>query len=149
MGRRPKIGAALKDLMIVRGHHTWSLEELRSELAATGLRADFSSVFRAMARLEMEGQVRRVEFDDGRTHYEMTTGHHDHLRCSVCGEVAAVPCGPIAAAIAQMENLTGFAISDHRLVLTGTCLRCQQEHRAEPTRVRAPAVASRLVGVQP
>ncbi len=132
--------------MRARGHHTWSLEELHFELGTAGVKSDFSSVFRAMAKLEMEGQVRRVELDDGRTHFEMTSEHHDHLRCSRCGEVAAVPCGPVAAAIEQMEALTGFAISDHRLVLTGTCLRCQQTDAPEPARSSAPAVTGRLAG---
>ncbi|MHB1499988.1 MAG: Fur family transcriptional regulator [Candidatus Dormibacteria bacterium] len=126
MGRRAKIGAALKSLMNARGHHTWSLEELHAELGSAGVRADFSSVFRAMAKLEADGHVRRVELDDARTHFEVTTEHHDHLRCANCGEVAAVPCGPVALAIEQMEILTGFDIADHRLVLTGTCLKCQQ-----------------------
>jgi Fur family ferric uptake transcriptional regulator len=146
MGRRPKIGVALEDLMTARGHHTWSLEELHAELGSAGIKSDFSSVFRAMAKLELEGQVHRVELDDGRTHFEMTSEHHDHLRCSHCGEVAAVPCGPVAAAIQQMEALTGFVIKDHRLVLTGTCVRCQQVADPEPGGSRGQAVPGGLAG---
>ena len=146
MGRKPKIGTALETLMAARGHHTWSLEELHGELGSAGIKSDFSSVFRAMARLELEGQVRRVELDDGRTHFEMTSEHHDHLRCSHCGEVAAVPCGPVATAIEQMEALTGFAITDHRLVLTGTCLRCQQAGGPESAGPPVRALSGGLAG---
>ncbi len=146
MGRRPKIPGALQLLMTARGHHTWSLEELHEELDGSGLKANFSSVFRSMARLEADGLVRRVELDDGRTHFELSTEHHDHLRCGTCGEVTAVPCGPVAQAIAQMEEVTGFSISDHRLVLTGTCVRCQRQPPATRNRSRLPALRGRLVG---
>ena len=146
MGRRPKIAGALQALMLARGHHPWSLEELHAELDGGGLKANFSSVFRSMAKLESQGVVRRVELDDGRTHFELTSEHHDHLRCGSCGEVTAVPCGPVAEAIAQMEAVTGFSISDHRLVLTGTCVRCQRQSRPTRELRRSPGASGRLVG---
>lgn len=124
MGRKPKIAAAMRELMQARGHHAWTLEELREQLALRGTRADFSTVFRAATRMEAEGLVRRVDLDDGRTHFEVRDEHHDHLRCSICGEVTPVPCGALSAAMADMEAATGFRISSHRLVLTGVCGRC-------------------------
>lgn len=130
MGRTPKIAAAMRDLMISRGHHAWTLEELRAQLAMRGTGADFSSVFRAATRMEADGVVRRVDLDDGRTHFEIRDEHHDHLRCTVCGEVTPVPCGTLSAAMADMEAATGFRISSHRLVFTGVCGRCRAPEAA-------------------
>ncbi len=111
--------------MAARGRHTWTLEELRQALAAKGIRADFSSVFRAAARLETEGALRRVELDDGRTHVEIQDEHHDHFRCELCGEVLAVPCEASGAAMRALEDATGLEIHDHHLVLTGICQGCR------------------------
>ena len=111
--------------MAARGLHTWTLEELRQALAAKGIRADFSSVFRATARLETEGALRRVELDDGRTHVEIQDEHHDHFRCELCGEVLAVPCEASGAAMRALEDATGLKIHDHHLVLTGICQACR------------------------
>ncbi len=138
MGRKPKIAGALRELMVARGHHAWTLEELRQALAVRGLQANFSSVFRATAKLETDGVVRRVELDDGRTHLEMRDEHHDHLRCRICGEVTPVPCGSLSAALAGLESTTGFLITDHRLVLSGTCPSCQ-ERAALPATPASPA----------
>ena len=125
MGRRPKIAGAVQELMAARGRHAWTLEELRQALAAKGIRADFSSVFRATARLETEGALRRVELDDGRTHVEIRDEHHDHFRCELCGEVLAVPCEASGAAMRALEDATGLEIHDHHLVLTGVCRGCR------------------------
>lgn len=113
--------------MRAESHHAWTLEELRSGLSLAGVTADFSTVFRAVAKLEAEGAVGRLELDDGRTHFELRGDHHDHLRCLVCGDVAAVPCGLLDSSLVAIARATGFKVSDHHLVLTGTCARCERK----------------------
>lgn len=124
MGRRPRVPGELLALMKAEAHHTWTLDELHSGLGMAGVKADFSTVFRAVAKLEGEGAVGRLELDDGRTHFELRSDHHDHLRCLACGEVTAVPCGLLDSSLAAIAQATGFTVSDHHLVLTGTCARC-------------------------
>lgn len=125
MGRRPRVPGELLALMKAEGHHAWTLDELHSSLGVAGVKADFSTVFRAVAKLEGEGAVGRLELDDGRTHFELRSDHHDHLRCLACGEVAPVPCGLLDSSLAAIAMATGFTVSDHHLVLTGTCARCE------------------------
>jgi len=132
MGRRPRIPAALVELLGQEGPHAWSLEELHAGLLGHGVQADFSSVFRAAAKLEAEGVLRRVDLGDGRSRFEATgmpdggheARHHDHIRCDCCGLVTAVPCGLVHSAVRAIERSTGFAVSGHSLVLTGTCPSC-------------------------
>ena len=125
--------------MAARGRHAWTLEELHQALAMKGVRADFSSVFRATTRLEMEGALRRVELDDGRTHLEIRDEHHDHFRCERCGEVVAVPCEASSAALRALEEATGLQIRDHHLVLTGICRRCREPAAGRMTPAAAVA----------
>lgn len=128
MGRRPRIPGDLASFMRQDDRHAWTLEELQLALAARGTPADFSSVFRAMGKLESGGVVRKLELDDGRVRFELDAGHHDHLRCQSCGEVSPVPCGVVDSTLVEVESATGFAVSGHWLVLTGTCPRCRH-HR--------------------
>ena len=118
--------------MTAEAHHAWTLDELHSGLIVAGVKADFSTVFRAVAKLEAEGALGRLELDDGRTHFELRSGHHDHLRCLVCGEVEGVPCGLLDSSLAAIAAATGFEVSDHHLVLTGTCSRCGRNTQAGP-----------------
>lgn len=141
VGRRPRIPASLATLMERADRHAWTLEELRSALAEGGAEADFSSVFRAMGRLEADGVVRRVELDDGRARFELDADHHGHLRCEGCGEVSPVPCRAVDATLTELEAATGFAITGHRLVLDGVCPGCRRARAA----VRPAPAASGVI----
>ncbi len=136
MGRRPRVPAIVAEVMRDQEHHAWTLEELEAALDARGTPADFSTVFRAMGRLEAEGVVCKVELADGRARYELGTGHHDHLHCESCGRLTPLPCRVVDAAVAEVEAATGFAVSGHRLVVTGTCRPCQS---SGTTSARHPA----------
>ncbi|PZS16976.1 MAG: hypothetical protein DLM54_10455 [Acidimicrobiales bacterium] len=128
MGRRPRIPGELATFMRQDHRHAWTLEDLQAALSERGTPADFSSVFRAMAKLESDGVVRKLELDDGRARFELQAEHHDHLLCNGCGQVSPVPCGVVASALAEAERATGFVVSGHWLVLTGTCPQCRHAH---------------------
>jgi Fur family ferric uptake transcriptional regulator len=93
-------------------------------LQKRGLKADFSSVFRAVGRLETDGAVERVELDDGKARYELAGDHHEHIRCESCGSVNAVPCGLVGDVLPEVQRRTGYEIRSHRLVLSGRCPDC-------------------------
>ena len=52
---------AVREVIADSSRHDWSIDDLTAELEARGVAADFSSVFRALAFLEGEGAVSRVE----------------------------------------------------------------------------------------
>jgi len=86
--------------------------------------ADFSSVFRALRRLEDEGTVLRIDLGDGKARFEPTGEHHEHVRCERCGAVAAVP-GCLVESSTAVERRTGFTITGHRLLFAGICPECR------------------------
>lgn len=118
--------------MVEADQHAWTLEELQAGLAGRAVTADFSSVFRAVTRLEETGVVRRVELDEGRTRFELAGAHHDHLRCDRCGDLRPAPCGVLEASLADLQAVTGFAITGHRLTVNGLCPSCQRTGTGEP-----------------
>lgn len=68
------------------------------------------------------GRAERFEVGDGRARFERAGNHHEHIVCSECGVVAAVPGCLVDEA--TVERRTGFAVSGHRLTLTGLCETC-------------------------
>lgn len=72
--------------------------------------ADHSSVLRAVTGLAPADETVRVSTDDGWGHYGVAAGRHEHLACSIV-EFLAEP----------VRHSSGFAVSSHQLVLTGTC----------------------------
>lgn len=104
--------------------HAWTLEDLQADLADEAVRADFSSIFRGAEKLAAAGAIRKVVLDDGRARFELVHAHHDHLHCTRCGELVAVPCLIGSGNFAALERTAGIAIFDHHLVLSGICRDC-------------------------
>jgi Fe2+ or Zn2+ uptake regulation protein len=119
---RNAVRAALSD----SSRHDWSIDDVLAELRARDVRADFSSVYRALEFLESEGAVSRVELGDGKARFEATHGHHEHVRCDSCGAVAAVPGCLLESARPRVERLTGFSITGHNLLFSGLCAGCRE-----------------------
>lgn len=104
--------------------HCWDLDELKDGLACRGLEPDPSSVFRAVSRLEEAGRVVRVPIDDRRGHYEVAGDHHEHLVCEACGAVEPIDCSVVASLGEKVRATSGFVVTGHQVVLSGTCARC-------------------------
>ena len=124
MGRRGVIAEQVLDLMRAGGRHCWSLDDLKDALVRRGLEPDPSSVFRAVVRLEDAGQVVRVPIDDRRGHYEVAGEHHEHLICEACGGIEPIDCSVVASLVEKVRATSGFAVTGHQVVLSGTCERC-------------------------
>ena len=127
MARPSHVRDAVRDALADSPRHDWSIDDVLAELKARRVRADFSSVFRALSFLEREGAVSRVELGDGRARFEPTHGHHEHVRCESCGAVAAVPGCLLEGARPEVERQTGFSVTGHNLLFTGLCGRCARE----------------------
>ena len=122
---RPRhIEPAITELLTGSDRHDWSIDELTAALAERGLRADFSSVYRAVNRMVDEGSASEVELGDGKSRFEAAGAHHEHVRCERCGKVSAFQGCLIDGLIPKVERNTGFSITDHRLLLSGSCPSC-------------------------
>jgi Fur family transcriptional regulator, stress-responsive regulator len=137
MARTSRVPAALLHLMARDGRHAWTLENLRAGLARNGTRTDFSSVFRAAARLVTDGVLRKIVLNDGRARFERVDDHHDHLHCTRCDGLIPVPCAIPRAAFAALEACTGGTILEHHVVFTGVCRTCRSDHAPRRRRRRA------------
>ncbi|HLI45329.1 MAG TPA: transcriptional repressor [Acidimicrobiales bacterium] len=124
MGRRGVISAQVIELLRDSDQHCWTIEDLQEAMAQRGLSPDLSSVFRAVTRLESEGQLAKVPIDTRRGHYELAGDHHEHLVCESCGRIEAVACSAVASLVDEILVTSGFTVQDHWMVLSGTCAAC-------------------------
>ena len=129
MVRRSLIAEQVLEIMSRPVRHCWTLDELQDDLARQGLAPDPSSVFRAVCGLERSGTVVRVPLGDGRGHYEVASEHHDHLLCSTCGRMEPLACSIVADLTSRVRVWSGFLVSGHQLVLSGTCGSCADDAR--------------------
>ena len=124
IARPSHIRPALADVLAEQDRHDWTIENLRKALAGRGVRADFSSVFRALEQLERDGEVLRIDLGDGKARFEAVGEHHEHVRCERCGAVEAVQGCVVEDAV--VERRTGFAVTGHRVLFAGVCPRCRE-----------------------
>jgi Fe2+ or Zn2+ uptake regulation protein len=124
MPRPSPVTDEVRRLFETQERHAWSLEDLHQEVRTTLGSADYSSVFRAVNLLEKQGVVDRIDLGDGHARLEVREGHHEHIRCESCGRVEEVPGCVLDDASAQVQSLTGFRVTNHRVVFGGLCQTC-------------------------
>jgi Fur family transcriptional regulator, ferric uptake regulator len=125
MARPSHVRDSVRELLEGSDRHDWSIEDLHAGILATGLSADYSSVFRAVNWLERRGVIGQVALGDSRVRYELAGRHHDHVRCDECGVVSSLPDCLLERAEARVEKGTGFTVTGHHLVFSGLCPACR------------------------
>jgi Fur family ferric uptake transcriptional regulator len=116
------------------------LAEQRCALTATeiedALRADparrvsRASVYRIVDELEDLGLVQRVETGQAMVRYERVCEqdeHHHHLVCDDCGLVMPFSDRALEQAISSLSRRVPLVVSEHEIVLHGSCRDCSGE----------------------
>jgi Fe2+ or Zn2+ uptake regulation protein len=125
MPRPSPVTDAVRTLVSRDDRHAWSLDELLAAVRRDLPSADFSTIFRAVATLERSGAIDRVDIGDGKARYESRRAHHEHVKCTSCGQVTAVPGCVVEEAAAQVQKSTGYQVSSHQVVFAGVCPTCR------------------------
>lgn len=88
---------------------------------------DAANVYRALLAFERAGIVRRADFHDGKTHYELALDrkHHHHIVCEGCGKIEDVHgCTSALEKTALSQSRSFKAIESHSLEFFGICKSC-------------------------
>jgi Fur family transcriptional regulator, ferric uptake regulator len=86
-----------------------------------------ASVYRALEQLEQLGLVQRIEVCRGTAGYERVDPaghHHHHAICRDCGRMVPFEDRSLEQAISRLSKDIDFDVSEHDVVLRGTCERC-------------------------
>ena len=104
--------------------HPLSARQIHEQLAC-----DLATVYRAMHMLESIEMVKRFDFGDGTSRFELIgdgdDGHHHHLICRQCSSVVEIDeCFPVALE-RKIARQNGFIRTTHKLEFFGVCPECQ------------------------
>jgi Fur family ferric uptake transcriptional regulator len=86
-----------------------------------------ASVYRILDQLEQLGLVQRVETGQAMVRYERTAAHadhHHHLVCDDCGLVMPFSDRDLERAIGKLSARVPLRVSEHEIVLHGSCEDC-------------------------
>jgi Fur family transcriptional regulator, ferric uptake regulator len=90
---------------------------------------DLATVYRSTRLLESMGIVKRFDFGDKTSRYELLRegddGHHHHLVCTKCAEVVEIAECFTHELEQQIASRNGFKAVTHRLEFFGVCPDCQ------------------------
>lgn len=122
-------GGARRELLELMAEQRCALSalEIEDRLAAGTRRVSRASVYRILEELEAVGVVGRVDIGAGITRYEplgRAHSHHHHLVCDSCGGLEPFTDEGLERAVAQAARRVPLEVSEHEIVLHGTCRAC-------------------------
>jgi len=107
------------------GRHS-SAEDIYRLLLEQGEDVGVATIYRVLTQCEQAGLVKRLQFEGGRSVFELNpSDHHDHIVCVRCGKVEEFHDETIEARQQEIADQAGFEIEDHSMVLYGLCANCR------------------------
>jgi len=105
-------------------------EEVYRSLLESGEDIGLATVYRVLTQFEAAGLVKRHNFEGGSAVFELDDGgHHDHIVCLECGRVEEFVDEVIEDRQKAIADNLGYKISDHSLILYGSCARHECPHK--------------------
>lgn len=101
-----------------------SVEDIRMRMAD---RSGIPTIYRNLERFVQEGWAESLLGQDQVMRFVRCRSghHHHHIQCESCGRSLEVETCGLEAAMADMEQQSGFRITRHQLNLFGICRDCQ------------------------
>ena len=109
-----------------------SAEDVHEFLKKRNQKAGIATVYRNLDLLTRIGILHRVNFGDGKDHFEMTHKpiHHHHLVCNKCGKVidyseVMVESEFVSHLEKELSKRYEFKIESHQIYFYGLCNKCR------------------------
>lgn len=134
--------AVVRAFLVGRRHLTvWQLQQ---EVVQTDPRVNVATVFRTLKLLCRAGLAVERRFAHGLTRFEAAPGRpHHHMICTQCGHIEEFEHGGLERIQAAMARRAGFALTDGRIELYGSCRECRRAARRSASARRRPARGAR------
>ena len=101
--------------------HHLTAEDVYKILIEQGEEVGLATVYRVLTQFEQLGIVRRLNFENSTSVFELDTGdNHDHLVCIKSGTVKEFTDAIIEERIKEISKEKGYALATHSLVIYGT-----------------------------
>lgn len=107
-----------------------SAEDIYKALLESGEDIGLATVYRVLTQFEAAGLVKRQNFEEGYSVFELNQGpHHDHLVCIKCGKVDEFVDETIEKRQKNVAEKAGYQMTDHSLIIYGICRACPKKHQ--------------------
>ncbi|MDZ4227638.1 MAG: Fur family transcriptional regulator [Candidatus Levybacteria bacterium] len=91
-----------------------------------GIKTDPATIFRIMNMLTKKGVAIPIQFQEGKTRYELAgKTHHHHLVCESCGKIENISGQFLCTLEKEIQKEHKFLIKRHSLEFFGICKNCQ------------------------
>lgn len=101
--------------------HHLTAEDVYKILIEQGEEVGLATVYRVLTQFEQAGIVRRLNFENNISVFELDTGdNHDHLVCIKTGKVKEFVDPIIEERIQEIAKEKGYELASHSLVIYGT-----------------------------
>lgn len=105
-----------------------SAEDIYKALLESGEDIGLATVYRVLTQFETAGLVKRQNFEEGYSVFELNQGsHHDHLVCIKCGKVDEFVDKIIEQRQEAVAKQRGYKMTDHSLIIYGICNKCAKK----------------------
>lgn len=105
------------------------VESLMKRLDKSKIKVDRTTVFRLVNKLTRAKILTRIEFNERKARYELSSlPHHHHAVCVKCGKVEDIRECNFDQVKKDAENNLSFKIESHRIELFGVCRDCRFIH---------------------
>ena len=112
----------LEELVRMRSHPT--ADELYAVVRRRLPSISLGTVYRNLEVMSEAGLIQKLEHAGSKKRYDGCTERHYHARCVSCGTVHDIEADTTLDLDRLSEAVPGFAVTDHRVELIGTCSRC-------------------------
>lgn len=90
-------------------------------------KVDLSTVYRCINNLCKEDIIIKEMRNDKMAYYSLNfSGHSHEIVCNICKESVNIDTCPITELTKQIEEKTGFNITNHSIHLNGICKKCSE-----------------------
>jgi Fur family ferric uptake transcriptional regulator len=111
-----------------------SAEEIYLKIKQTDNNIGLATVYRTLDLFAEAGIIHVLDFGDGCRRFELisdgTPHYHHHLLCLGCGKITEFAQDLLEDLEHQVEEKTGFSITNHSLRFYGYCHECQEKRVA-------------------
>jgi Fe2+ or Zn2+ uptake regulation protein len=125
----PQRMAILHVLRHSRGHLSPLQVYARARRSVRGLTQP--TVYRTLEFLAANGLVWQTSLANGHLGYELAERNHNHVVCRRCGNEVEIDPRVLEGAYRKLGAITGYAIDQHHVNLSGLCPGCQAAPSSE------------------
>ncbi len=107
-------------------------EEIYSRAKEKMPSLSLGTVYRNLALLSELGMIGKLEASGNHSvHYDGRNDEHCHLVCTKCGSINDIELDTLPTIDSAVARKTGFIVTEHEIVLKGTCAACAAHAKSE------------------